>query len=143
MKALILILNFWFFPGGDEPAEFCEVVKSMIAKEKLESIVQHESDLLGKCVVVYQTKNIKDKFNVGIGDYDCKTGRVVVFSDAEMFGHKIEKGIQFDKIKVKKRKVDITYSIIEFYLDGKPGGLKRKILTTKKVSLTKTDAGYQ
>ncbi|MCE7865149.1 MAG: hypothetical protein DYG99_16570 [Bacteroidetes bacterium CHB5] len=143
MKALILILNFWFFPGAGEPTEFCEIVKSVVAKEKLESIVQHESNLLGKCMVVYQTKSIKDKFDLGTGDYECSTGRIVVFSDAEMFGYKIEKGIQFDKIKLKKNRVEITYSILEFYLDGKPGGLKRKILSTKKVSLTKTNDGYQ
>jgi hypothetical protein len=143
MKALILILNFWFFQGAGEPMELCEFVMSVIAKEKLEAIVQHESNLLGKCMVVYQTKSIKDKFDLGTGDYECNTGRIVVFSDAEMFGYKIEKGIQFDKIKMKKNRVEITYSIIEFYLDGKSGGLKGKTLTTKKVFLTKTGDGYK
>lgn len=143
MKTFILILNFWFFLESNEPQEFCDIVNSLIAKEKLESVVQHASNLLGKCVVIYETKNIKDKFNIGIGDYDCNAYRVVVFSDAEIFGHKIEKGIQFDKIKLRKGKVDITYSIIEFYLDGKPGGLKRKTITTKRAHLVKADTGYR
>ncbi|MFM7855780.1 MAG: hypothetical protein ACKO96_28630 [Flammeovirgaceae bacterium] len=143
MKTLALIFTFWFTHSVEDPMEFCDIVNSVISKEQLGSVVQHESNLLGKCVVVLQTKNIKDKFNVGVGDFACKAGRVVVFSESEIFGHKVEKVIQFDKIRAKGHKVYITYSIIEFYLDGKPGGLKRKILKTKKASLLMTEAGYQ
>lgn len=146
MKALISILCIWLtvYQGKSESEslDFCDIVKRVVSVENLEQVIQHESKVIGKCnAVVYETAWLKDKYKLNLREYKCEDNwRIAFFSYELMFSESVSKAIRFDKISMKKNKLYVTYSIVEFFHSGKKG-FDMRTIATKKIKLTQPEEG--
>jgi hypothetical protein len=127
----------------DDQAEFCQIVKAVVSAGNLENQVQHVSKVIGKCnAIVYETPWLDAKYHLDRREYMCGDWRIGVFSHEGMFGEQVVRAIQFDQIIQRGNKLVVTYSIVEFFQNGRQG-FDQRTLRTSKIKLVKTPDGYK
>ena len=135
MKSILFILLmadlFTIHNSEIEQIDLCEIVRMIESAQPVD--LKIKGQLIGDCrAVIYETRIVKDVFNVGSGNYNCDSdGHIAVLSEDGVFAENVRYAIQLDKVSTKKGKTIITYSIVEFFHTKQRDANKNILLSNK------------
>lgn len=105
--------------GQLDKSKLCEIVDEITTAQTVD--LSFESKFVGKCKAAI-SENLPPEFGLESGDQECKTqDRIAILSDEMLFVENVRYAIRIEKVRIKRKKIKVSYRIVEFFHNKKKG----------------------
>lgn len=125
------LLPIWSWAQLDK-SKLCQVVEEIKTTQHVD--LSFQSKFVGVCQAAV-SENLPAQLKFEWRDYDCpKLGRIAILSDEMLFVENVRYAILIEKIKMRRSRIEVMYSIIELF-HNKPKGKNTSVISKVKVRL--------